>query len=106
MLVEKIIILSPARYLFTFNKRRLLYSIPHDTASPIVTSGIRFGTPAMTARGLGPIEMKEIVQLLKNRYRYRYRYWEVYVRLRLSFLYMKDINSLIVYKFGLLQNLR
>lgn len=39
-------------------------AVPHDSASPFVTSGIRFGTPAMTSRGLGPKEMKEIARLI------------------------------------------
>lgn len=39
-------------------------SIPHDTASPLETSGIRFGAPTLTVRGLGNKEMKEIAHLI------------------------------------------
>ncbi|HIW34512.1 MAG TPA: serine hydroxymethyltransferase [Candidatus Paenibacillus intestinavium] len=39
-------------------------TVPYDTASPLVTSGIRFGSPAMTTRGFGPKEMKEIALLI------------------------------------------
>ena len=35
-------------------------SVPNDTASPFITSGIRIGTPAITTRGFGK---KEVVQV-------------------------------------------
>lgn len=45
-------------------------TIPYDTASPFVTSGVRIGTPAVTSRGFKEEEMKEIgaiiAAILKN----------------------------------------
>ena len=39
-------------------------TIPNDSEKPMLTSGIRLGTPAMTTRGLKEEEMKEIASLI------------------------------------------
>lgn len=39
-------------------------TIPWDEESPFVTSGIRLGTPAVTTRGMGVEQMKEIAALI------------------------------------------
>jgi glycine hydroxymethyltransferase len=42
----------------TINKN----SIPGETRSPMVTSGVRYGTPAATTRGMGAAEMERIAE--------------------------------------------
>jgi len=37
-------------------------AVPNDPRSPFVTSGLRIGTPAMTTRGLGTAEAKQVAQ--------------------------------------------
>jgi glycine hydroxymethyltransferase len=39
-------------------------AIPYDQLPPNVASGIRIGTPALTSRGLGPVEMRRVGELI------------------------------------------
>lgn len=41
-------------------------TIPNETRSPFVTSGIRIGTPAVTSRGFKEEDMKEIAEIINE----------------------------------------
>ena len=40
-------------------------SLPYDANGPLITSGLRIGTPAITTLGMGEAEMKEIASIIK-----------------------------------------
>ena len=42
-------------------------TVPFDPQSPFVTSGLRLGSPAMTTRGMGKTEFKEIANIIADR---------------------------------------
>lgn len=41
-------------------------TIPNDPQGPLVTSGLRLGTPALTSRGMHPREMASIARLIRE----------------------------------------
>ena len=41
-------------------------AIPNDPQKPMVTSGIRIGSPAMTTRGFGEIEAEQVAHLIAD----------------------------------------
>ncbi|MCB0416114.1 MAG: serine hydroxymethyltransferase [Bdellovibrionales bacterium] len=41
-------------------------TVPFETESAFVTSGIRMGTPSITTRGMGPEEMKRLAKLISR----------------------------------------
>ena len=45
----------------TLNKN----AVPFDQNTPLITSGLRLGTPALTTLGMGVAEMKEIASIIK-----------------------------------------
>ncbi len=46
-------------------------TIPYDPNPPMVASGVRLGTPALTSRGMGTAEMREIASLIVEGIRVR-----------------------------------
>jgi glycine hydroxymethyltransferase len=48
------------RAMITCNKN----GIPFDPEKPMVTSGVRLGSPACTTRGFGPAEFRQVADLI------------------------------------------
>ncbi|MDB9309423.1 serine hydroxymethyltransferase [Aphanizomenon sp. CS-733/32] len=42
-------------------------TVPFDTESPFITSGLRLGSPAMTTRGFGVAEFTEVANIISDR---------------------------------------
>jgi glycine hydroxymethyltransferase len=61
-LTGKLAMESLGRANITCNKN----SIPFDTESPMITSGVRLGTPASTTRGFGQKEFVMVGQLISK----------------------------------------
>ncbi len=59
-LTGKVLEKSLDRAAITVNKN----TVPRETQSPFVTSGIRVGTPAVTSRGMGAVEMKRVAEFI------------------------------------------
>ncbi len=47
-------------------------TVPFDEESPMVTSGVRLGTPALTTRGMGPAEMQRIAGIIDRAVEHRH----------------------------------
>ena len=41
-------------------------AVPNDTRSPFITSGLRLGTPAVTTRGFGEVEIKKLTHWMAD----------------------------------------
>lgn len=40
--------------------------VPYDTMPPLYASGLRFGTPAITTRGMGEVEMRQVAKWINE----------------------------------------
>jgi glycine hydroxymethyltransferase len=45
--------------------------IPYDKRGPVVTSGVRVGTPVLTTRGMGEAEMHLVADLIHDTIKFR-----------------------------------